>query len=149
METDLTGYATLGLAAVTALLVSVTIYHAWQSKHLVDEMRKDRRRQFLENALEKIYSPLYENLRRALNSPDKKLGYHFGPQEIMEIRTTLFERYGHYLDPSIYEKLRKTIIDESTLKIDYQPHEMDSLYNETRERFESLHKELQELTQQK
>ena len=66
MGCDLTGYVTLGLAVVTAVLVVVTIYHAWQSKHLVDEMRKDRRRQFLENMLEKIFSPLYEMLRRGL-----------------------------------------------------------------------------------
>lgn len=56
----------LVVGIVTIVLLFVTSYNAWQTKRLAEEMRKDRRRQFLESSLEKAYSPLYEVFRKAL-----------------------------------------------------------------------------------
>ena len=134
-------WATIVLATVTAVLALITAYHAWQSRRLVGEMRKDRRRQFLESALRRAYSRLFEIFRRAMCRPD--IGFNFSAVEMHEIRD-IVERYGHYLDPQLLGKIRKTIVDNPA-KLQWQPAELDPLYMEIMNKCQTLSKELQSL----
>lgn len=141
----LEGDITLVLATVA--LVGVTGYYAWQTQRLVEEMRKDRRRQFLENALEKAYSPLFEVFRKALIDATRPRSatssFSFSLPEISQI-STVVERYGHYLGPHLLGKIRVTIVDKAG-KTEWQPAEMNGLYDEIMGKSEALGKKLQSL----
>ncbi len=140
-------FVSMVLAVATVVLVGVTAYYAWQTKHLVDEMRKDRRRQFLENALRKAHTPLYEVFRRALIESTRPRtatsSYSFTIDEIDQIRA-IVEKYGHYLDYPLLTEIVVTIVNK-TGKTEWQPAEMGNLYEKLMGKFESLRKELQTL----
>jgi hypothetical protein len=136
------GLATLVLACVTVVLAFFTHRHVEQTQRLASEMQKDRRRQFLENALEKAYSPLFEDFRRALidtTRPHTASGFTFTIEEIRNIRR-IVERYGHY-DPALFNKIRVTIIDRSG-KLEWQVAEMDGLYEKIMHEYQRLSAEL-------
>ena len=122
---------------VTAGLVFVTALNLLESKRLVKEISKDRRRQFLEGTLEKIVSPIYEILRRG----DKN--FYLSPEGLDQMRR-MFQHYGHYLNAQLYEKLRKVIIDQRQ-KQNWDYAEMDGLYKDFTKEFGWLRKEIQDL----
>jgi len=45
-------------SGATVTLVIITAYYAWQTREMVDELRKDRYIAFLDKRLEKLYTPL-------------------------------------------------------------------------------------------
>jgi hypothetical protein len=139
------GAATLVLASATVLLAFFTRRHVEQTQRLVSEMQKDRRRQFLENALEKAYSPLFESFRRAhieIIRPRTASGFTFTIEEIGNIRL-IVERYGHY-DPPLFNKIRVTILDRPG-KLEWQLAEMDGLYEKIMNEHQRLSAELGKL----
>jgi len=139
------GLATLILAGVTVLLAFYTSRHVKQTQCLAKEMQKDRRRQFLENALEKAYSPLFETFRRAhidITRPHTASGFSFTTDDIQSIGH-IVERYGHY-NLSLFNKIRVTVLDMSG-KLERQQAEMDGLYEEIMKAHQRLATELETL----
>jgi len=135
------GLATLVLACVTIVLALFTQHHVKQTQRLAEEMQKDRRRQFLENALEKVYSPLFEIFRRALidiTRPRVASGFSFTTDDILDIGQ-IIERYGHY-DLSLFNKIRVIVLDPG--KLERQQAEMDGLYEEIMRAHQRLSAEL-------
>ena len=146
MTIDVTA-ATVVLAAATIVLVMVTGYYAWQTRNLVEETRKDRRRQLVENALEKAYSPMIEYFRNAKSDTTRERqvtgSFKFTYDEINGIRK-IVERYGHYLDRTLLDKIHVKIIDRT--ETEWQDAEIGLLPNEIEKKYKELREELQHLT---
>ncbi len=105
-------------ATASTFATFVIVYYA---KLTIDEGKRNRRKDTIENMLEKIYSPMYEILRRAKFGNDEirqsiradpsgngPRDYVLEKNEVDEINQ-LIERYGHYLNPIDLAKLTKAI----------------------------------------
>lgn len=145
-------------AAVATVVATIFIIHYAQVT--IEEGKKNRRKDMIEKQLEKVYSPLYEILRRARHEKERDLirkilpptDYVLEEREFIKAREVL-EDFGHYLPRQVRMGLtnafEKADVEDSGGKRYYRVHlaiisQYDNYIIWT---CEELRRELEKLTQ--
>lgn len=129
---DLTMAIAAAIQAFTALVIMwATIKIRGYTKVTIEEGRKDRRKDAIENKLKEAYSPLYEIMRRAhidnrvravVRQIDPEKKFVFTEEEFTKI-WSIVETFGHHLGGQERMALTNTIREDRVELHDFRLHE--------------------------
>lgn len=140
------------IATVVATIATVAI--VYYAKATIDEGKKNRSKDTLENKLSQLYNPLFEIL-----STTKDQGRQTGStttflcqMELIERMRRIFEGYSYYLSSEEREKIKAAIYPPGAKGTPLRAYELDGQSFETalsclKDKRELLNRELRELTQ--
>ncbi|RLI82727.1 hypothetical protein DRP04_03320 [Archaeoglobales archaeon] len=134
------GYYRDPTSGATVTLAIVTMYYAWQTRAMVDELRKDRYIAFLDKRLEKLYTPLLnlENeIQRELQKmkTSKAVGFET-VESLKDLNKKLDElrMYTHLASNELKLDLEKFLADFLALVSDLskEKYEREKIFTGTR-----------------